>query len=128
MRLVTVRKNTTQVAGYFMTLDTAHKVAQKNVLSTRASATRFGVQSTPPHEVFNDYFAKVDRLDIKPAIAREYEYHEAHQFLLSIIISATEVPWPYPPPVTILDAIEDEEALKVRQWLVSLGVDPNDLK
>jgi hypothetical protein len=42
-----------------------------------ASATRFGVQSTPLHEVFNDYFAKVDGLDIKAVIARGYEYHEA---------------------------------------------------
>ena len=46
-----------------------------------------------------------------------------------IIVGVTEVSWPYPPPVTISDAIEDEEALKVKEWLVSLGVDhPSDLK
>lgn len=86
-------------------------------LGTRASATRFGVQNTP-HEVFNDYSAKVDKLDIKTAVARGS--YEERQPLLLIIVSATEVPWPYPPRVTgIPDAIEDEEALKVKEWLVS---------
>lgn len=95
-------------------------------LGTRASATRFGVQNTP-HEVFNDYSAKVDKLDIKTAVARGS--YEERQPLLLIIVSATEVPWPYPPRVTgIPDAIEDEEALKVKEWLVSLGADPSDLK
>ena len=128
MTLVTVRKNSTQVAGYFITLDTAHKVAQKNAFEYKGKRHKIWGTEYPPHEVFNDYFAKVDRLDIKAAIARGYEYHEAHQFLLLIIVSVTEVPWPYPPPVTISDAIEDEEALKVKEWLVSLGVDPSDLK
>jgi len=104
MTIVSVRKSTTQVAGYFMTLDAAHKVAQKNWFEYEGKRQKIWGTEYPPHEVFNDYFAKVDRLDIKAAIARGYEYR---QFLLLIIVSATEVPWPYPPTVTVPDAIED---------------------
>lgn len=110
-----------------MTLDTAHKVAQKNAFGYEGKRHKIWGTEYPPHEVFNDYFAKVDKLDIKTAVARGS--YEERQPLLLIIVSATEVPWPYPPRVTgIPDAIEDEEALKVKEWLVSLGADPSDLK
>lgn len=122
---VSVTRSSTQVAGYLMTLDTAHKVAQRNGFEYEGK--RHKIWGTPysQDEVFDDYFAKIDKLDVKAAIARGYEENSR---LLLIITSAMTVPWPHPPPVTIPDAIEDEEALEIKDWLVSLGADVTDLE
>ncbi|EDR04110.1 uncharacterized protein LACBIDRAFT_295127 [Laccaria bicolor S238N-H82] len=122
---VSVTRSSTQVAGYLMTLDTAHKVAQRNGFEYEGK--RHKIWGTPysQDEVFDDYFAKIDKLDVKAAIARGYEENSR---LLLIITSAMTVPWPHPPPVTIPDAIEDEGALEIKDWLVSLGADVTDLE
>lgn len=120
-----VTRSTTQVAGYLMTLDTAHKVAQKNGFEYEGKLHKIWGKPYPQDAVFDDYFAKIDKLDVKAAIARGYEENSR---LLLIITSAMTVPWPYPPPVTIPDAIEDEGALKIKDWLVSLGADATDLE